>query len=289
MFNCSFCYNSKWSQIYKNKGKYLRLRSIDNVIEELKSIKRNHDFSNFLFRDSNFLIKKDWVLEFLKRYKDEIHTPFYCNAIASLLDEELVKALKDSGCFLLGFGVESGIESYRMNILNKKVTDKQIHRASDLLRRYGLPFYTTNMLGLPGEDLQAALKTIELNRKIRPTTSWYALYTPYPGEALTEYAKQNGYLKETRLSLKNSSSYNRSLLVQKDIRQIENLQKFVYLISVFPSFLRLAKVLIRLPFNFLYKVIHDISYLVFFVRRCRRWTFGQLFKESIVAAKYYKN
>ncbi|MFH1045779.1 MAG: radical SAM protein [Candidatus Omnitrophota bacterium] len=289
LFKCSFCYNSKWSELYENKGRYLRLRSIDNVIAELAELKEKYAFSNFLFRDSNFLIKKDWILAFLKEYQKKIGIPFYCNVIASLLDEEIVQALKESGCFLLAFGVESADEDYRMNVLNKKVTDRQIRSAAELLHRYQVPFYTTNMLGLPGEDLNSALATIRMNLEIKPAASWFAIYTPYPEEPLTEYARGKGYLKDTKLSLKDSSSYNRSLLKQKDIGQVENLQKLVYLIFAFPPFLSAAKVLIKLPYNFCFKIIHDITYLLFFVKRCRKWSFAQTVKESLVAAKYYKN
>ena len=288
LFSCKYCFNSTMDELYKEKGCYHRLRSVDNVMEELKKIKKDYKVTHFYFRDGNFINNKKWVMEFLSRYGREIKTPFYCHFVASLIDEEIVKILKSSGCFMTAFGVEAGNEEYRTKILGKHVTNKHIENTALLLHKYKIPFYTTNMMGLPGETLDNAMETVKLNLKIRPFTAWYSMFMPYPKTELTKYACDQNYLKDKQIRLDKANSYKRSLLKQPDIKRVENLHKFTFLLHLFPWFLPIAERLIKLPYNIFYEAMFNITYLWVFVRKSRDWTLPRFFKETYVAVRYYR-
>jgi len=60
----------------------------------------------------------------------------------------------------------------------------RFRRAADILKRAGIEFQTTNMMGLPGERLEDAVKTIKFNVEIGADVAWTSLYQPYPGTEL---------------------------------------------------------------------------------------------------------
>ena len=74
---CSFCFAPAQRIIYPRNGKYLRFRSIDNVIQELKELKESIKVNQIYFADSVFGMNRKWLYEFLSRYKTEIGIPFF--------------------------------------------------------------------------------------------------------------------------------------------------------------------------------------------------------------------
>ena len=75
-----------------------------------------------------------------------------------------------ANCANVRFGVESGDESIRVNILKKTVSDQQIYDCANLLRKYKIPFQTFNMFAHTTESYEQAWKTIKLKLKIKPTS-----------------------------------------------------------------------------------------------------------------------
>tara|TARA_B100000959_G_C14899741_1_gene590378 strand:- start:829 stop:1152 length:324 start_codon:yes stop_codon:yes gene_type:complete len=88
---------------------------------------------------------------------------YNCYIRADIITEDVVVKLKNGGCREVNFGVKSGNENFRQKILKKKLSDNFIFNASRLLKKYGLIFQTTNMLGLPGETVDNIISTIKIN------------------------------------------------------------------------------------------------------------------------------
>ena len=61
----------------KGKGKYLRRRSVENVIAELVAYKRKDRTSQIMFYDDVFTFDKKWIAEFAEAYKREVNIPFW--------------------------------------------------------------------------------------------------------------------------------------------------------------------------------------------------------------------
>ena len=72
-----------------------------------------------MFTDSTFNSHKKWLIEFCQQYKEKINLPWSCNLRAEIVNEEQVKALKMANCANVRFGIESGDEDIRVNILKK--------------------------------------------------------------------------------------------------------------------------------------------------------------------------
>ncbi|HYN44754.1 MAG TPA: radical SAM protein [Candidatus Limnocylindrales bacterium] len=248
-YNCSYCYNAQTKEIYKGKGRYVRQRSANNAIEEIKSLVLMYPNANAVrLYDDNIIINKKRLYDFLDLYKKGIKIPFICNATANLLTEEVVKKLKEGGCTRVAVGLESGNENMRNFLLNKKITNEQLLEAAKYCHKYNLRLSTLNMIGLPGETVDNAIETIKLNNKMNPETAIIGIFQPYPGTALAEYARKNGIIdKDYNVKSMTPYFYYTSVLKQKNIQELGNLQLFFWFLVRYPIFISLARLIIKFP------------------------------------------
>ncbi|MCX7974285.1 MAG: B12-binding domain-containing radical SAM protein [Candidatus Aminicenantes bacterium] len=261
-FECSYCFNVSLKEISNwPKKHYVRYRSVDNVIAELEIIKKKYHPKYFLFQDGTFVINDEWTFDFCRKYKEKISIPFTCHIRPERISENLIIALKTAGCDLVKFGIESGSQRIRSDILNRKVKDDQIIRMANWLRKNGIKFYTFNMMGLPTETFVEAWRTIELNRKIKPYAYAFDLYIPYPKTKLANFSLEKKIIKEEDFNKLHLPKYNmyQSILRQAEIDRVVNLLK-LYWPSIKFSFLsNFWKEITKLPPNFLFDFIYNFS------------------------------
>jgi len=143
-FNCSFCASAKFSKEYQSgnrPGRYVRQRSVANVIGEIQYI---HDslpvFSavkdaTINFGDDVFVLNEDWVRDFCIEYKAHFEKPFWCYFHPVTVKENIVRALKEVGMTYVDMGVQSASERIRTEIFNRVDTNDKIYKAFDILRR----------------------------------------------------------------------------------------------------------------------------------------------------------
>ena len=116
---CTYCFNSVWNVIYKDHH-ILRHRSVDNMLEELKSLINSYDPDLFYFWDDDFsILPRKTIEEFCLRYRKEIRKPFSIHLNATRVDEGLIKMLKETGLEIATMGVECGDESVARTLLKR--------------------------------------------------------------------------------------------------------------------------------------------------------------------------
>ena len=125
-YKCNFCANHTLQELYRGKGRYVRFRSQGNVIAEIQQVRSRYPVRFIGFSDDILIINKKWLFPFLDLYKREIGLPFLSTVRANLVDEEIVSALKTAGCISCVFGIESGDEKIRNEVLAKGVKDTEI-------------------------------------------------------------------------------------------------------------------------------------------------------------------
>jgi len=254
---CAFCFNHSYNELYRGLGRAVRKRNIDHLIAEIRETARAYHLELVRFPDDSFTGHRAWLLEFLGRYKDEIGLPFTGLARANELDEDVVAALKASGCLNVFFGVETGNEDLRNRVLKKNLTNGQLTEAARLLRRYGVRFGTYNMFGLPGETLAMAFETIRLNHRLGPDYTINNMFQPYPRTEIVDYAVEQGFLDARSEYLETMNEG--SLMTLADIGRITNLCRFAQTAVRHPRWLPIIKMLIKLPPNRAFKLIYDAT------------------------------
>ncbi|RMF97843.1 MAG: radical SAM protein, partial [Candidatus Schekmanbacteria bacterium] len=266
-FNCSFCFNRSYIRLYKGKGKTIRRHSPRFVINELKKIIKLYNTKFIRFDDEVFILNKKWLEEFLPLFKKEINLPFTCLLQVRLIDEKTVEMLKESGCKLAYFGIETGNEEFRNRILNKNVRNDEIFYTANLLKKVGIKIGTYNMLGLPGEDVDKAFETVYINREIEVDYPWCSLYQPYPSTELEKYCKEKGLLSANyNFDSISPSFFKRSVVENKERKELERLQKLFYLAVKHKKLEPLIRILIKLPITSLLDIIFYVTYAYRYIK-----------------------
>ncbi|MBU0469207.1 MAG: B12-binding domain-containing radical SAM protein [Candidatus Omnitrophica bacterium] len=185
-FHCTYCFNSFFANLSDCKpGKYVRHRSVEHVIYELKIAKARYSPKIIEFEDDVFTINKKWLKNFLFHYKKEINIPFQCLSHPTCIDEEIVIWLKEAGCSYVQLGIQSMDENYKKNVIKRY--DKNIHveRALLAMQKHGILPKVDHMFGLPNEPLSAQETARELYTKLTPyriQTFWTNFF---PGTEMT--------------------------------------------------------------------------------------------------------
>ena len=253
-YDCSYCCNHSLRKLYDGKGTGIRRRSKENVLKELRIIKDVYKPKSIVFADDTFIMNRDWILDFLKIYKEEIGIPFDAQIRVNLVNEEMIKALKEAGCITVRYGVENGNERMRNEILKKNISVEQILNTSKLCRKYKIKNETLNIVGLPDETMDMAFQTLALNIKCNPEYAWMSVFQPYPATELWNYAKEKGYF-DGDVNKIGEDFYDKSVMKLKDIKKMERFRcLFSYGVS-FPFLVPLIRVLVHLPLNKIYLML----------------------------------
>ncbi len=239
-FDCSYCYNSFYESICRDHLR-LRRRSIANIIKELQLYQEKYKAKHFLFTDDDFLTNRNWSLEFMENYREQIRTPFTCLAHPKTVDKEIITAMKKAGCENIFLGVDSGSDEVRRRILNRHMSEKDILNSAKIIKNMGIKLMTSAIFALPEETPEDMWKTIELIEKINPhTVCTYTLY-PFPKTRIHELAIEKGLLSEESLQKirEGKGSYHRlSLLDHPHKKLAYTLAKALPLYNKAPSFLK---------------------------------------------------
>ena len=204
-YACSYCCNSFLKKFYHSKGKYLRFRSVENVIGELTLAKRKYGIKMIRIHDDDFLTHDvPWFEEFAGKYSTLIQAPFACFTHPNSVTEEKARLLKKAGCHDIEVGVQSISSDTRYNILNRKVSDEQLSRSLDILKDAGIQVITDNILGLPHQGDQELLDLIKFYNKNRIMKIYCFGFRHYPATDIVEYSKKA------------------ELLTDKDVDNLEN-------------------------------------------------------------------
>ena len=219
-FECSYCINKVLIEKYKGKGKYLRFRSIHNLLKEIKDVKNNYKIKEIEFYDDTFTLNKERLREFAERYPQEVGIPFYINTRVNAVTKEDFRLLKQAGRIRVSIGIESGDPYIRNTILSRNQTDEQIINTFKWAKEAGLKTYAFNMIGIPYEDGISIKKPIELNEKIQPDYVGVSIFNAFKGTKLYDLCKENDWLKET-----DSKSYFQSSNVEHPNFTVKQLKR----------------------------------------------------------------
>lgn len=194
-YSCNYCCNHALSQVYKGEA-YVRFRGVDSVLSEVSAtLSKYGDLKSVVFEDNILPLDKQWFYDFCVKYKKIINKPLEINSSANFIDEERVALMKECGCTNVRIGVESGNEQIRNEVLGKKISNAQIAKAFELLKKSGIKTTSYNMVGIPFEKPNNIFETIEFNSSIKTDESIAQICHPYKKTKLYELCKTNKIIK----------------------------------------------------------------------------------------------
>ena len=239
-YNCSYCFNHQFKEMYAGQ-KYIRRRSVDNVLKEIEEVAASSNLNRVHFEDDTINMDKEWLREFASKYPK---IPFKCMLRANLIDEEVVQLLKGAGCISATFGIEAGNERIRNEILKRNMSREQIINCARLLKKYKIRFITENILANPTSSLEDDIETLDLNLKCQPDFPNASLLQPYPNTAIFKIAAENNEFEEGDID-KIVSFFEGSLLKLPNIRERINLQRLFAIVVAFPFLRRFLNLLLK--------------------------------------------
>jgi radical SAM superfamily enzyme YgiQ (UPF0313 family) len=188
-YHCTFCSAPAMD-------KKVRFRSPKNIINEMEHTYKITGIKSFVFIDDALTLKKSFVHELCIEMQNlSFQAKWAAQSRINCIDDELLKAMRKAGCYELIFGVESGSEKIRNEIINKNISDQQIELVTKLCRNNGIEPDHYLMLGFPTESKEDLYKTVNCPAKFKPNIIGVHLTMPLPGSPLFEDAIKDGIIE----------------------------------------------------------------------------------------------
>ncbi|MDD5421802.1 MAG: B12-binding domain-containing radical SAM protein [Candidatus Omnitrophota bacterium] len=188
-FKCIYCMAGKVG------GAHLRLRSPENIVRELEECMTRFGIKDFWMRADTFTFDKKWVAEICRLITDKgLHIKWMTNSRVDRIDDEMLYAMKRSGCTVIGFGIESGNQGL-LDRMKKGITLEQSRRAVEMCRKHRIKTYLNFIVGLPWESEETFEETIRFAKSLKADMYNFSISYPFPGTELYEYVKEKGLLK----------------------------------------------------------------------------------------------
>jgi anaerobic magnesium-protoporphyrin IX monomethyl ester cyclase len=216
-FPCTYCGARMFNELYEGNGEYGRRRSHENLFQELRGLRDAGKLSYIIFLDDTFTIHHPWVKEFCRLYKQEFQAKFCLHARVETVNEAMLHMLADAGCQQITYGVESGSERVRREVMKRPVTNQRFRDVFRWTREAGIFSIANYMLGLPGETREELHETYALAEELNAFDLGFFVFYPYPGTHLFQTCREKGYLPEDYLM--RPANHRESILTLPDLTQ----------------------------------------------------------------------
>ncbi len=202
-FNCVFCMN--------HNGRIARLRSVENVVEEIRWLVEDRGGYELRFGDELFTVDMQRSRELMEALIESglgAKIRWDCQTHVRFVDESLLRLMKQAGCHLVELGIETGDEE-KLKTLGKGTNLKMILKAAEAARQAEMPFGTFFIIGQPDETSESIRRTVDLAVQMNPDLPVIGLMCPYPGTEVARLAAegQGGY----RLVTTDWDEYNKQI------------------------------------------------------------------------------
>jgi len=190
---CVFC------SIHSVWGRKFRAHSAEHVLEELQHLREEFGIKHIVFEDDNITFDRERARKIFqgmieRNYRFTWSAP---NGVAVwCLDEDLLKLMFESGCSVLHLGIESGDPETLKNIIHKPLRLEKVVEIINLCRRIGIQTHAFFVIGLPGETMDAMMRSMKFAESLDVDRISVAIATPYPGTELYEICRTEGYIPE---------------------------------------------------------------------------------------------
>jgi radical SAM superfamily enzyme YgiQ (UPF0313 family) len=248
-YRCTFCFNNFFAHLPETApGRYVRQRSVEHMMYELRQAKRRYNLHMIEFFDDVFTVDKKWLKKFLDVYKKEIHVPFQCFTHVKFIDEDVARWMSEAGCFSAQIGIQSMDDAFKRQVTKRYETTQQVERSLKFLGKYGIKPKFDHLFGLPGESVEAQ----EMAREFYAQTPPYSIQTYwvkyFPGTELIQQGLAEGIITQDDVELINEGMdcdvYSNSTK-NIDPKKISAYQAYQIIFKLLPVLPRALRVKLR--------------------------------------------
>jgi anaerobic magnesium-protoporphyrin IX monomethyl ester cyclase len=188
-YSCDFCV------VPFVHGHKFRERDATTLVDEIERSQREFGLEYFyLFGDTVTLNIKSFSHFCDELIARKLNIKWLANGRAdNLVDQAFVQKLKESGCWMLSIGVESGSDDTRRDML-KKLEQQKIPIAFANLRRAGIKSFAFLIYGYPGDTIASMDRTTQYAVDLDADYANFYPAVPYPGTELYEKCRRQGLL-----------------------------------------------------------------------------------------------
>ncbi len=191
-FECVYCDSPAFW------GRKVRYRSPGSVVAELSEVHAKYGTRYVKFYDDTWTLNQKRGIEIcealLKAGLPGKGVTWQCTTRADCLSDDLVKAMKASGCAMVNIGLESASERI-LKVVKKGETKEEIEGGIRILQKHAIPINLYVMMGLPTETEAEVEETMAFARSLNPNSLIPSIATPYPGTELFKMAQQDGFIQ----------------------------------------------------------------------------------------------
>lgn len=190
--DCYFCAS------HNIMGKKIRRRSVRHIVDEIKYLRNNFKINEFHFLDDNFTSDRKFVMTFCKTLLEEnINIYWSCpNGVRiDTLDEEMLDLMKQSGCYSIFVGLESGSQ-YILNEMQKGLGIPFIRDKVRLIKEKKFNIAGFFILGYPGETKEHMIETIKFAKALPLDIADFSNFLPLPGTPIYQRLFEEGKLNK---------------------------------------------------------------------------------------------
>jgi anaerobic magnesium-protoporphyrin IX monomethyl ester cyclase len=177
-YTCKWCSTAVYGQSY-------RRRPANQVAAEMKMLKDQYNPDAIWFVDDVFTISHKWLTAFHEEVvKQNAQIRFECITRAERLNDEILRLLKEAGCFRIWIGAESGSQEI-IDAMDRRVDVNHVKKIIQDTNAMGIETGTFIMLGYPGETEKNIEETIQYLKEAKPTH--YTITVAYPIKGTSLY------------------------------------------------------------------------------------------------------
>ncbi len=189
-YQCSYCDRSVFGQSF-------RYNSPDYMIDLMRYLKKRFRIRHVNFYDDLFTFKRKRVETFCQKLAAaDLKMTYNCAARAEHIDRDLLRLLKQSGCWMVSLGIETGdpeLLSRHRSCADLEMIRERIH----WIRQAGLRVKGLFMMGLPGETEKSIDRSLKYVLSLPLSDFNLAKFTPFPGSPAYETIREHGEFDET--------------------------------------------------------------------------------------------
>ena len=188
---CEFCAVGS-----RDRGIKYRLRSPENVAEDIKYLKDTYGIGGVNFQDDLLVVSRQRITE-LCRVLKPLNVIWDGQARAEQVDYDLLKLMKDAGCVSIGVGVETGSPKM-LKAMNKQTTVDNIENAVRSAQKLDLGLKIQLIFGFPGESRETVQETVDMFKRLHHPARAFNIMTPIPGSPLYARLLSQGKLGDEK-------------------------------------------------------------------------------------------